>query len=260
MAELAPHTLHGWYALHQMFGTDRSRTGRLTAAARGALARDVGEAIATPQPTAGWTAIYELVGGCADLMFVHFRPTMAELAAVSRRLRRTRAAALLRTEYAFVSVAEAALYAATVEAGQQAPVGSEQYRQHIEQLAEAEAGAPRMRHRLQPPAPDDWPYVCFYPMNRRRSDTENWYTLPLEQRDRLLHEHGLTGRRYAGRIMQIITGSSGLSDWEWGVTLFAKDPLELKRIVTDMRFDEASARYAEFGRCFTGVRASDDWL
>jgi hydrogen peroxide-dependent heme synthase len=260
MAELSPHTLHGWFALHQMFCTDRTRTSRLTATARSALAREAATAIAAPQPHTGWTAIYEMVGGCADLMFVHFRPTMAELAAVSRRLRRTRAAALLRTEYDFVSVAEAALYHATVEAVQEAPAGSEQYRQRIEQLAEAEAAAPRMRHRLQPAPPDDWPYVCFYPMNRRRSGAENWYTLPLDERDRLLHEHGLTGRRYAGRIMQIITGSSGLSDWEWGVTLFAKDPLDLKRIVTEMRFDQASARYAEFGRCFTGVRAVDDWL
>jgi chlorite dismutase len=100
------------------------------------------------------------------------------------------------------------------------------------------------------------PYVCFYPMSKRRDPGANWYQLTLEERSRLMYAHGLTGRRYAGRIQQTISGAIGLDDWEWGVTLIARDPLDFKRIVTDMRFDEVSAVYATFGRFFVGRRAT----
>jgi chlorite dismutase len=102
------------------------------------------------------------------------------------------------------------------------------------------------------------PYVCFYPMSKRRAPGQNWYALTLEERSRLMHAHGMTGRRYAGRVQQIITGAIGLAEWEWGVTLFARDPLDFKRLVTEMRFDEVSAQYAEFGDFFVGcaTRAS----
>jgi chlorite dismutase len=103
-------------------------------------------------------------------------------------------------------------------------------------------------------------YVSFYPMSKRRAPGVNWYTLPVEERSRLMREHGMTGRRFAGRIFQVITGSLGLDDWEWGVTLFARDPLDFKRIVTEMRYDEASALYGEFGEFVTGIRfAPDEW-
>jgi chlorite dismutase len=96
------------------------------------------------------------------------------------------------------------------------------------------------------------PYVCFYPMSKRRDASQNWYTLSLDERSRLMQSHGLTGRRYAGKVQQIITGAIGLDAWEWGVTLFAQDPLEFKKLVTDMRFDEVSAKYAEFGDFYVG--------
>jgi chlorite dismutase len=106
------------------------------------------------------------------------------------------------------------------------------------------------------------PYVSFYPTSKRRGagGADNWYTLPLAERATLMHRHGLTGRRHAARVRQIITGAIGLDTWEWGVTLFAADPLEFKRVVTDMRFDEASARYAEFGDFYVGrVVDARDW-
>jgi hydrogen peroxide-dependent heme synthase len=115
-----------------------------------------------------------------------------------------------------------------------------------------------VRTRLYPPPQASMPYVCFYPMSKRRIHPDNWYALPVGERNRLMREHGLTGRGYAGRVFQIITGSTGLDDWEWAVTLFAADPLEFKRIVTEMRYDEASTRYGEFGRFFTGVAAGPD--
>ncbi len=117
---------------------------------------------------------------------------------------------------------------------------------------------PRLHPRL-PPAGK--PVVCFYPMSKRRAPGQNWYALSLEERSRLMYSHGLTGRQYAGKIQQVVCGAIGLDEWEWGVTLFAKDPLEFKNIVTEMRFDEASAQYAEFGRFYVGkVAQPEEWL
>lgn len=261
MAELAPHTLHGWYALHQMYCIDRTQTSRLTAEERAGLVHEVETLLSMAPDSEGSSAVFELLSGRADIMFVHFRPTLDELARVARTLKGSRIAEVLRLEYDFVSVAEAALYHATVEAQLMSASSPADYDGRLAELVAAERASPRMLQRLQPVMPPDWRYVCFYPMNRRRSGDDNWYTLPLEDRNRLLNEHGLTGRRYAGRILQIITGSTGLSDWEWGVTLCAKDPLELKRIVAEMRFDGASARYAEFGRTFTGIRINGEpWV
>jgi chlorite dismutase len=115
--------------------------------------------------------------------------------------------------------------------------------------------------RLYPELPREMPYVCFYPMSKRRDAGQNWYGLTLDERSRLMHAHGITGRRYAGRVQQVITGAIGLDAWEWGVTLFAADPLEFKRLVTDMRFDEVSAKYAEFGEFYVGkVVEPANWL
>ena len=96
------------------------------------------------------------------------------------------------------------------------------------------------------------PYISFYPMSKRRDAGQNWYTLSLDERSSLMYAHGMTGRRYAGRVVQIISGAIGFDACEWGVTLFAKDPLDLKKLVTDMRFDEVSAKYAEFGDFYVG--------
>jgi chlorite dismutase len=98
-------------------------------------------------------------------------------------------------------------------------------------------------------------------MSKRRQPGQNWYALTLDERSRLMYSHGLVGRRYAGRVMQIITGAIGLDAWEWGVTLFARDPLDFKKLVTDMRFDEASAKYAEFGEFYVGrVVEPEVWM
>jgi chlorite dismutase len=96
------------------------------------------------------------------------------------------------------------------------------------------------------------PYVCFYPMSKRRQVGQNWYSLTLAERSQLMYAHGRTGRRYAGKVLQVITGAVGFDAWEWGVTLFAGDPMAFKKLVTDMRFDEVSAKYAEFGDFFVG--------
>jgi chlorite dismutase len=120
-----------------------------------------------------------------------------------------------------------------------------------------------MRPRLYPKIPDSR-YLCFYPMDRKRGEQKNWYLLPIEERQRQMEEHGMVGRRYAGKVQQIITGSIGFDDWEWGVDLFAPDPLVFKKLIYEMRFDEVSAVYAIFGQFFLGVRLPvqklDQWL
>jgi peroxiredoxin len=115
-----------------------------------------------------------------------------------------------------------------------------------------ERGNSHVQRRLYPSLPEGMPYVCFYPMSKRRAPGQNWYAQSLDERSRLMQAHGRTGRRYAGRVLQIITGSIGFEAWEWGVTLFASDPLEFKKLVTDMRFDEVSAKYAMFGDFYVG--------
>src|SRR5690625_1664111 len=102
--------------------------------------------------------------------------------------------------------------------------------------------------------------MSFYPMNRRRAQDENWYTLEFDVRGKLLYEHSKTGRKYAGKVKQVVTGSIGFDDWEWGVTLFAHDVLELKKIVYEMRFDEVSSRYGEFGQFFVGAKMEKEEL
>jgi len=115
------------------------------------------------------------------------------------------------------------------------------------------------RPRLYPTLPPEGkPAICFYPMSKRRNVDQNWFTLPYEDRERLMHEHGTTGRTFAGRVIQLVTGSAGLDDWEWSVTLFAEHPDDLKEVVYTMRYDEASAVYAEFGSFITGMVADLD--
>jgi hydrogen peroxide-dependent heme synthase len=126
----------------------------------------------------------------------------------------------------------------------------------LTEVSEYSQGMPeeRLRERLYPTLPPAGKRVlCFYPMSKRRSPGANWFTLPFDQRKELMYGHGAKGREYAGRVVQLITGSTGLDDWEWGVTLFADDPVSLKQIVYEMRFDPASALYAKFGRFVTGL-------
>jgi hydrogen peroxide-dependent heme synthase len=256
-----PETLEGWYLAHRILAFNRAALR-----ARGdreALVRDADAALAALATPAegGWTLALPLVGSAGSLMVVHARPTLESLATAERVLGATALFDHARTEYAFLSVTEAGLYHVTAElakaaVGRGGAVGDDAYRAALAERAAAERESPHVRRRLYPPVPDDMPYLCFYPMSKRRDPGVNWYELSLEDRSRLMYAHGTTGRRYAGRVQQIISGAIGLDEWEWAVTLFAKDPLDLKRLVTDMRFDEVSARYATFGRFFVGMRGS----
>ncbi len=260
MSQLPPATTEGWYALHQVFGVDWAAWHGADAAARGdaaeAARRLLGELAAPGEP--GWSAAFQLIGGGADVMLVHFRETLEALGRAELAVRRSGVGGLLRLEYDFTSVTEAGLYNATVQAVEAAEPRSKEYERLVEEIVAAERPTRFIRSRLFPEIPEGMRYVSFYPMTKRRAYGQNWYELTVEERNRLMREHGLSGRRYAGRIFQVITGAVGFEDWEWGVTLFAKDPLEFKRIVTEMRYDEASARYGEFGDFFVGVRLEEE--
>lgn len=257
-----PETLEGWYLSHHVYSADRAalralgdRRERTLDEADALLA-----SIASPEE-GGWSVAVALAGSAGELMVMHARPTLDALARAERALGGAPLFDLLRREYSFLSVAEAGLYHITAELAKDAvarggAVGDEIYRAKLAERAAAERSSPHLQRRLHPPLPADMPYVCFYPMSKRRDPGANWYQLTLEERSRLMYAHGLTGRRYAGRIQQTISGAIGLDEWEWGVTLVAKDPLDFKKIVTDMRFDEVSAIYATFGRFFVGRRGS----
>ena len=261
-------SVEGWYALHQMFTIDRANLRDLADHERSAILADAEEALGalhTPDG-GGWTRVVPLTGSRADVMLVHFRDSFDALGDAQRAVQRLQLHDYLAPEYSFLSVAEAGMYhlAAKVaretrEAG--GKVGDPAFRERLAALMAKEAETEHVRRRLYPEVPPDMPYVCFYPMDKKREAGQNWYALPLEERSRLMMEHGMSGRRYAGRVSQVVTGAIGFDAWEWGVTLFARDPLEFKKIVTEMRFDEASAQYGEFGEFFVGkVAGAADWL
>ena len=263
-----PETTEGWYAFHQILSVDRAALRAMPDASREAMHAEADAALtAAAKPAAGgWSAVVPLVGSRADVMLVHFRPTLDDIGVVQHSLARLALFDHLRTEYTFLSVTEAGLYHASAQLAAEAGarggvVGDQPYRDAMEARVAAERANAHVQRRLFPPLPPEMPYVCFYPMSKRRVPGQNWYTLPLDERSRLMMTHGLTGRGYAGRVMQVITGAIGFDAWEWGVTLFAGEPLVFKKIVTDMRFDEVSAQYADFGDFFVGkVQMPRAWL
>lgn len=256
MAALSPATLEGWFVLHQMVRLDWGALRALPVEERARVAeeaRSLFEGWRAPE-AGGWSAAFQVVGRGADWLFVHFRSSLDELSRVQTELRRSRFGELLSPEYDYLSVTEAGFYDLTAQVAAELEPGSKEFARVLSERLQAESDSAYIRTRLFPQVPEGMRYISFYPMDKRRSGDENWYVLPIEERNRMMREHGLTGRRFSGRVFQVITGSVGFDDWEWGVTLFARDPLEFKRIVTEMRYDEVSARYAEFGEFFTGIR------
>lgn len=261
---LAPLVLDGWYLLHQFFrlhpapefdgGTPHAPAESLS----GALSEffrswaDRGDA--------GWSGLYRIVGGRGtDFMAIHFRTSLEELSRCEDALSAASAGGEIEFLDDYLSVVELGFYALTDTllkraAEEKIEVPSEQWEKLVSEALEEEKGKRYVGHRLRPTQPEEMPYVCFYPMDKRRGYGQNWYSLPLEERARLMADHGKTGRRYAGRISQIISGSVGFDDWEWAVTLFGGNPLDFKALITEMRYDEVSAVYAEFGSFRTGFR------
>jgi len=248
-----PETLEGWSVLHLMY---RVRWDRLRGVAPSEISRLADEVVrALAVPDAGATAFVQMLGHKADLMFICFRRDFERLSEAQLALSRTELHDRLEPTASYVSVVELGMYEMTAKLHEQLGAkhkpGSDEFEAAFD--AEMETQRQRVTNRLFLELPRAR-YVCFYPMNKRRSDGNNWYAEPFERRAAMMREHGMIGRTYAGRVTQVISGSIGYDDWEWGVDLFAQDPLVFKKLIYEMRFDEASARFAEFGPFYTGLQ------
>lgn len=239
----AVETLEGWYTLHDFRTIDWQSWKAADPEERSQaieewleLSRSF-QAVAADQT--GSYGQYAVSGHKADLLFLNMRPTIAELNDIKTEFNKTRLADFTSSVYSYVSVVELSAYLA-------------------KKMAES-VDNPHIQQRLKPQLPET-EYVCFYPMNKRREGNDNWYMLSMEERRDMMKSHGIIGHSYAGKVKQIITGSVGFDDWEWGVTLFADDPLQFKKLVYEMRFDEVSARFAEFGQFLVGHSLSDKAL
>jgi peroxiredoxin len=254
-----PLTVEGYSVLHQMMRFRWSAWRALAAPDQIEIIAEAAEALGKMQQHApGQSAFYSLLGHKGDLMFIHFRNSFDELNEAEIQLAQLRLSDYLEPATSYLSVIELGLYESTIKvyrelADRGVAPHSEEWKQAIQETLTRQSEA--MRPRLFPEIPKHR-YACFYPMDRRRGETKNWYTVDIEERGRQMNEHGLVGRRYAGEVRQIITGSIGFDDWEWGVDLFADEPMVFKKLIYEMRFDEVSAVYALFGQFYVGLRVA----
>jgi chlorite dismutase len=250
----------GWHVTHSFYTFDRGRVAMLDAAE---LAEGMREFAAVLDPAAPQAPrrlqAWIVPGHKADFGVVAMDPAPLVVDDVHQRLLSGPLGKTLVPTYSFVGLTEVSEYVPTVEQYAKRLVeegevaDSPTYKAKVQGYAAREDGMRKAR--IEPDLPP-WPNACFYPMNKKREVGENWFALPFEERSRLMAEHGRTGMSFGGRVSQLITVSVGLDDWEWGVTLWARRPDFLKEIVYTMRFDEASARYAEFGPFYTGYVAT----
>ncbi len=252
-----PLTLEGYATLHQMMRFRWTAWRGLSESARREIAAEASRVLSEmEEKTDGQSALFSLLGHKGDLMLVHFRESFDQLNQAELKLARLRLSDYLEPTTSYLSVIELGLYESTLKtykalADQGVEPHSEAWNETIREIIQRQKEA--MKPRLFPTMPGNR-YLCFYPMDRRRGEDKNWYTLPMEERQRQMNEHGLVGRRYAGEVKQIITGSIGFDDWEWGVDLFADNPLVFKKLIYEMRFDQVSAVYALFGSFYVGLR------
>jgi hydrogen peroxide-dependent heme synthase len=252
-----PLTLEGYSVLHQMMRVKRAEWRKLPLSEQVAIVNEAEAALGEMESrTEGPSAIFSMLGHKADLLFVHFRNSFAELNQAELALAGLRLSDYLEVTTSYVSIIELGLYESTAKVykalqDQGLEPFTPEWNAGIQENMARQREA--MRPRLFPAIPPNR-YVCFYPMDRRRGEEKNWYKVPFEERARQMGEHGMIGRRYAGEVKQIISGSIGLDDWEWGVTLWSDDPVSFKKLIYEMRFDEVSAVYALFGTFYVGLR------
>jgi len=240
MSEVA-QTLEGWYALHDFRTIDWTAWRLADEGERSKAVTELNDFLAqwssVSEARTGSTVVYSIVGQKADLVFMHLRETLEDLNAIETAFNKTSFASFTYSVYSYVSVVELSNYMGHATGD---PMEN-----------------PELVARLKPVLPNA-KHICFYPMNKLRNGADNWYMLSMDERKTLMRSHGMIGRTYAGKVKQIITGSVGFDNWEWGVTLFADDPLQFKKLVYEMRFDEVSARYGEFGDFYVGNQLDTD--
>lgn len=250
----------GIHVMHLFYSISRQRWAELSTAATAQALQRV-EALAALNYEASHPRLrsYAVVGAKADVAFILYAAELGALAQMHRDLENCFPAGTLVREYSYLSVTELTDYMPTDDdnratlAAEKLESGSEAYEKRAAELAKRKAEYEHFR--LYPELPD-WEVMGFYPMSKRRHGNDNWYSLDFATRKKLMGGHARVGRKYAGRISQLITGSTGLDDWEWGVTLMAHQADALKEIVYEMRFDEVSARYGEFGTFYVSLRAT----
>jgi hydrogen peroxide-dependent heme synthase len=247
----------GIHVLHLFYRVDRAIWATEPAASETALAKleelcKANSAASNPRLTT-----YANIGGKSDLVFMITAAELGQLGQIHRDIEAAFPAGALQTVYTFLSITELSDYVTSEEEMRQSLIaeklepGTEPFETRLKALKERHAQYEH--YRLYPELPD-WEVMAFYPMSKRRSGGDNWYSLDFAKRKELMAGHARVGRKYAGRISQLITGSTGLDDWEWGVTLMAHQVDALKEIVYEMRFDEVSARYGEFGPFYVNLR------
>jgi hydrogen peroxide-dependent heme synthase len=252
-----PLTIEGYSVLHQMMRVRWAAWRQQSAAEKTAVVEQAAGVLGgMEQNSAGQSGLFSLLGHKGDLMLIHFRRSFDELNLAELQLAQLRLSDFLEPTTSYLSIIELGLYESTIKAYRDlkdrgVEAHSDEWKREIADVLARQKEA--MHPRLFPELPKHR-YVSFYPMDRRRGEAKNWYALPIEERARQMNEHGLIGRRYAGEVRQIITGSIGFDDWEWGVDLFADDPLVFKKLIYEMRFDEVSAVYALFGQFYLGMR------
>jgi len=266
-AEISPVVpREGWHVMHLFYHVDHAQWSLYSddekRQAKTRLTELVQEIRAA---TNTHLLIFSVTTPKADLGFMLLGPDLQMLNAYEKQLSLSLGPEILSPVYSYLSQTESSEYTTTREQyASETLIGEKGL---SEGSAEFEVGmvefdqriAHYLKHRLYPVLPD-WPVICFYPMSKRRSGEDNWYSLGFEERRKLMAGHARVGRKYSGKILQLITGSTGLDEFEWGVTLLAKDTFDIKAIVYEMRFDEVSARYAEFGDFYIGLQLPLDVL
>lgn len=251
-----PLTLEGWSILHQMFRVRWPAWKNLSTSARQDIVNEVASLFNNwTHGEAGQSGLFSMLGHKGDLMVLHFRRSFDDLNDAELRLANTRLTEFLEPTTSYLSVVELGLYESSVRLyASLKEEGLQPYTSEWDEAVAAEVARLKqaMASRLWPEIPPRR-YLCFYPMDKKRGEEKNWYQVDIADRQKMMGEHGLIGRRYAGQVTQIISGSVGFDDWEWGVDLFADDPLVFKKLVYEMRFDEASAIYGLFGTFYVGL-------
>ena len=256
----------GWHVIHLFYHVDHAQWSLYSdeeqRQAKTHLTELVQEIRATPDTH---LLIFSVATPKADLGFMLLTPDLQVANLFEKQLSLSLGPEILSPTYSYLSQTESSEYttsreqyaAETLVAEEGLSEGTPEFEAGLKAFDERMAHY--LKHRLYPVLPD-WPVICFYPMSKRRNGGDNWYALDFEARKKLMAGHAKVGRTYSGRILQLITGSTGLDEFEWGVTLLAKDTIEIKSIVYEMRFDEVTARYGEFGDFYIGMQLPLDVL
>jgi hydrogen peroxide-dependent heme synthase len=255
----------GWHCLHLFYRIEYGQWQLLSREEQNAAKTNLSSLVQVVRAMESTQLLtLSIVTPKADLGFMLITPDLHSANKIEKQLSLSLGADVLTPVYSYLSLTEESEYITTEEDYAETLTREQNIRPDSEKFAEAmHSFRDRMKHyrqeRVYPTLPD-WPVVCFYNMSKRRGDQRNWYALPYEERRKLMKGHATVGREFAGKVKQLITGSTGLDDAEWGVTLFARDTFQIKAIVYKMRFDPVSAEYADFGEFYIGIQLPLDEL